>query len=71
MFKIVLIKSNISKINLNPPIVVEDMQLAVLAAHAVTTMRRLTNAQGRGQATVAKAEAEGGCSKYYSVKVIF
>jgi len=35
------------------------MQLAVLAAHAVTTIRRLTNVQGRGQATVAKAEAEG------------
>jgi hypothetical protein len=41
MFKIVLIKSNISKINLDPP-----MQLAVLEAHAVTMRRRLTNPLG-------------------------
>jgi hypothetical protein len=33
------------KINLDPPIVVEDRQLAVLAAHVVTPMRKLTNAQ--------------------------
>jgi hypothetical protein len=46
-------------INLDPPIVVEDRQHAVLAAHVATMMRRLTNAQWRGQATVAKAEAEG------------
>ena len=44
-------------INLDPPIVIEDRQLAVLAAHVVSTMRRLTNVQRRGQATVAKAEA--------------
>jgi len=44
-------------INFDPPVVVEDRQLAVLAAHVVTTMRRLTNAQRRGRATVAKAEA--------------
>jgi hypothetical protein len=40
-----------------PPIVIKDMQLAVLAAHVATTTRRLVNAQWRGQATVAKAEA--------------
>ena len=44
-------------INLDPPVVVEDRQLAVLVAHVVTMMRRLTNTQRRGQATVAKAEA--------------
>jgi hypothetical protein len=44
-------------INLDPPIVIEDRQLVVLVAHVATTMRRLTNAQRRGQATVAKAEA--------------
>ena len=44
-------------INLDPPIVIEDRQLAVLAAHVAATMRRLTNVQRRGQATVAKAEA--------------
>jgi len=36
-----------------------DRQHAVLAAHVATMMRRLMNAQRRGQATVAKAEAEG------------
>jgi hypothetical protein len=40
-----------------PPIVIKDMQLAVLAAHVATTTKRLVNAQWRGQATVAKAEA--------------
>jgi len=40
-----------------PPIAVEDRQLAVLAAHNVTLTRRLANAQWRGQATMAKAEA--------------
>ena len=47
-------------INLDPPVVVEDRQLTVLAAHVVMTMRRLTNAQRRGQATVVKAEAARG-----------
>jgi hypothetical protein len=47
-------------INLDPPIVIDDKQLAVLVAQVVTTMRRLTNAQRRGQATVAKAEAARG-----------
>ena len=37
------------------PIIVKDRQLAVLAAHAATTMRRLANTQRRGQATVTKA----------------
>jgi hypothetical protein len=45
---------------LTPPIVVEDRQLAVLVVHVATTMRRLTNVQWRGQATVAKAEAARG-----------
>ncbi len=44
-------------INLEPPLAVKDRQLAVLAVHVVTTMRRLRNAHRRGQATVAKAEA--------------
>ena len=44
-------------INLDPPVVIEDRQLAGLAANIATTMRRLTNAQRWGQATVAKAEA--------------
>jgi hypothetical protein len=44
-------------INLDPPVVVEDRQLVVLAAHVATTMRTLTNAQQRGQVTVVKAEA--------------
>ena len=44
-------------INLDPPVISEDRQLAVLAAHVATTLRRLTNLQRRGQATVAKAEA--------------
>ncbi len=47
-------------INLDPPAVIENRQLAVLAAHVATTMRRLTNAQWRGQATVVKAEAARG-----------
>jgi hypothetical protein len=47
-------------INLDPPVIVEDRQLTVLVAHVVMTMRRLTNAQRRGQATVAKAEAARG-----------
>jgi hypothetical protein len=46
-------------INLDPPVVVEDRQHTVLAVHVVTMMRRLTNAQRWGQATVAKAEAKG------------
>jgi len=46
--------------NLESPVVVKDRQLAVLAVHVVMTMRRLTNAQRRGQATVAKAEAARG-----------
>jgi hypothetical protein len=44
-------------INLDPPVIIEDRQLAVLAAHIATTLRRLTNLQRQGQATVAKAEA--------------
>ena len=47
-------------INLDPPVVVKDRQLTVLAAHVATTMRRLMNAQRWGQATVAKAEAARG-----------
>jgi len=43
-----------------PPIIVEDRQLVVLAAHITTTIRRLVNAQRWGQATVAKAEAAQG-----------
>jgi hypothetical protein len=46
-------------IKLDPPVVVEDRQHTVLAAHVVTTIRRLTNTQRWGQATVAKAEAKG------------
>ena len=46
------------KINLKPPVIVKDRQLVVLVAHVVTTMKRLTNAQWQGQATVVKAEAE-------------
>jgi len=46
--------------NLDPPAIVKDRQLAVLAAHIATTLWRLTNAQRRGQATVAKAEAARG-----------
>ena len=53
-------KINILNINLDPPVIVEDRQLAVLAAHVATTMRRLTNVQRRGQATVSKAEAAQG-----------
>ncbi len=44
-------------IKLDPPVILKDRQLAVLAAHVATTMRRLTNVQRWGQATVAKAEA--------------
>ena len=48
-------------INIDPPVIVEeDRQLAVLAAHITTTMRRLMSAQRRGQATVAKAEEARG-----------
>ena len=47
-------------IKLDPPVILKDRQLAVLAAHVATTMRRLTNVQRWGQATVAKAEAEWG-----------
>ncbi len=47
-------------INLDPPVVVEDRQLAVLAAHVTTPMRKLMNVQRRGQATVVKAEAARG-----------
>jgi hypothetical protein len=64
MFKILLLhyfsKSNILNINLDLPVVLKDRQLAVLVAHVATTMRRLTNTQRRGQATVVKAEAEQG-----------
>ena len=52
-------KSNILNIKLDPPVVVEDRQHTVLAAHVVTTIRKLTNTQRWGQATVAKAEAKG------------
>ncbi len=45
-------------INLDLPFDVEDRQHAVLAAHVMPMMRRLMNAQRRGQTTVAKAEAE-------------
>jgi hypothetical protein len=37
-------------INLDPPVVIEDRQLAVLAAHVATTMRRLTNVQRSARA---------------------
>jgi hypothetical protein len=47
-------------INDDPPVVFEDRQLTVLAAHVTKTTRRLTNAQWRGQATVAKADAAQG-----------
>ena len=47
-------------INLDPPVVAEDRQLAVLAAHVMATMRSLTNMQLREQATVTKAEAAQG-----------
>jgi len=60
MFKIFLSKSNILTINLDPPVVVKVRQLAVLAAHVMTTMRRLMHTQRRGQATVVKAEAARG-----------
>jgi hypothetical protein len=46
--------------NLDPPVVAEDRQLAVLAAHVAMPMRKLMNAQRRGQATVTKAEAAQG-----------
>ena len=42
-------------INLDSPVVVEDRQ-----PHVTTAMRRLTNAQRQGHATVAKAEAARG-----------
>ena len=47
-------------INLDPPVVIENRQLAVLAAHVAMRMRRLTNAHWQGQATVVKAEAGRG-----------
>jgi hypothetical protein len=47
-----------AEVSAPPPIVIKDMQLAVLVAHIATMTRRLANAQWRGQATVAKAEAE-------------
>jgi len=47
-------------INLDPPVVIKYRQHAVLAVHVATTMRRLTNTQRRGQATVVKAEAAQG-----------
>jgi len=59
VFKLLLCKSNILNINLDPPVVIKDRQHAVLAAHVAMTTRRLMNAQWWGQATVAKAEAEG------------
>ena len=43
-----------------PPIILEDRQLTVLAAHVTMTTRRLANTHRRGQATVAKAEAAQG-----------
>ena len=46
-------------INLDPPVIIEDRQHMVLAAHVATMMRRLMNLQRRGQASMAKAEAEG------------
>jgi hypothetical protein len=46
--------------NLDPPIVVEDRQLTVLVVHVGMLMRKLTNAQRWGQATVSKAEAARG-----------
>ena len=57
MFKILLSKSNVLNINVDPPVVIEYRQLMVLAVHVATTMRKLTKAQRRGQPTVAKAEA--------------
>ena len=47
-------------INLDPPTIIENRQLAVLAAHVLTMMRRLMHKQRRGQTTVAKAEAARG-----------
>ena len=47
-------------INLDPLVIIEDRQLSVLVAHVAITMRRLTNAYWRGQATVAKADAAQG-----------
>jgi hypothetical protein len=60
MFNILLSKSKILNINLDLPIVVKDRQLMVLGAHIATMMRRLMNAQRRGQPTVAKVEAAQG-----------
>ncbi len=57
MFKLFLSKRNILIIILDQPAVIEDRQLAVLVAHVLTMMRRLTHTQLRGQATVVKAEA--------------
>jgi hypothetical protein len=50
-------KRNIWNIKRDPPVVVEDRQLVVLAAHDTMRMRRLMNAHRQGQATVAKIEA--------------
>jgi len=47
-------------INLDPPIIIEDRQLAVLAAHITPMMRRLMNTKQREQGRVAKAEAAQG-----------
>jgi hypothetical protein len=47
-------------INLDPSVIIKDRQLAVLVAHVATAMRRLTNVQWHGQATVVKAEAARG-----------
>ena len=54
---IVVVVLGWAEVSAPPPIVIKDMQLAVLVAHVATMTRRLANAQWRGQATVAKAEA--------------
>ena len=62
--QIILGKSNILNIYLDPPVVDEDRQLVVLTAHVATTMRRLTNVQRRGQPTVAKAEVRAALENF-------
>jgi hypothetical protein len=62
--QIILGKSNILNIYLDPPVVDEDRQLVVLTAHVATTMRRLTNVQWRGQPTVAKAEVRAALENF-------
>ena len=62
--QIILSKSNILNIYLDPPVVVEDRQLMVLAAHVAMMMRRLTNVQWRGQPTVAKAEVRAALENF-------